>query len=144
MNLFLPLSQQITQALEAALPGARKAVLTTTNAATASVPASPETSQEQIASKVIPCPRTGNPAAMLIFADQARNEAELEDCARKMYSHYKQLNVHTWMLGTPQRLPDNDISCATFKVWPEREPIQELRPDEFDQQVDQLLEQHRS
>ena len=79
---------------------------------------------------------------MLVFADHAREEGELEDYARKMFNHYKRLNVPTWILGAPRRLPDNDISCATFQVWPERGPIREMRPDEFNRAVDHVIEKH--
>lgn len=142
-DLFLPVSEPLTKALEAGLratgrinqPPAQTSTATTT-------PQSPSLPQERVASKLIPCPRCNKPAAMLIFADHAKEEGELEDYARKMYSHYQQLNVPTWVLGAPKRLPDNDISCPTFRVWPERGPIQEMRPDEFNREVDQVMEKH--
>lgn len=143
-DLFLPLSEQLTAALEAGLRATGRmnqpSVQTSTRATTVSQ--SPPLTQERIASKLIPCPRCNKPAAMLIFADYAKEEGELEDYARKMYSNYKQLNVPTWILGAPKRLPDNDISSPTFRVWPERGLIREMRPDEFNRELDQVVEGH--
>lgn len=143
-EIFLPLSDQLSKALEAGLRASGRITQPTTQTTTTATkpPESPPLPQERVASKLIPCPRCGEAAAMLIFADQARDKGELEDYARKMYSNYKQLDVPTWILGAPKRLPDNDISCPTFRVWPKRGPIREKRPDEFNREVDGVLAKH--
>ncbi len=109
--LFLPLGKQLTAALEAATRAkGRPPIGTPVQMKT------PPASMERIPSTQIPCERCGKVAAHLIFADYAREVGGLEDCARKMYSIYKKVNVPTWVIGAPLGIPSDLTPALTLKV----------------------------
>ncbi|MEM9803853.1 MAG: hypothetical protein AAF959_01120 [Cyanobacteria bacterium P01_D01_bin.56] len=132
-QIFKPLSDQLTTALDAALGG--KGII---------VPPMPTAAgpAERIASTLIPCERCGAGVALLVFADRAHNEGDMEDYARKMYPRYKELNLPTWVVGPPLGVPSDNTQAMTSKVWPEREPLQRLSPNQVNKQLDILLDAH--
>jgi hypothetical protein len=79
--------------------------------------------------------------ALLIFADEAINQGGLEDYARLMYGQVKTLNVPTWVIGPPTG-NDLDEPADILKIWPEREMIQRLGPEEFNPLLDPLIQGH--
>ncbi len=136
-EIFLPISEKLTAMIEA---GTR---------AKGRPPSGPPTQvktppapMERIPSKHIPCERCGKVAAHLIFADYAREVGELEDCARKMYSIYKKVNVPTWVIGAPLGIPSDRTPAWTLKVWPERQEPQPMSPADFNAELDKMLDNH--
>ncbi len=95
-----------------------------------------------VKSEQIPCERCGAITAHLIFADNARNVGELEDCARKMYAIYQKVNVPTWVIGAPQDIPSDDTPALTMKVWPKRQAAKRLSPKDFNPKLDKILAKH--
>jgi hypothetical protein len=87
------------------------------------------------------CETCGASVALLIFADDAIDRGGLEDYARLMYPKIVELNVPTWVIGPtigsdppperPVALDADLIGADILKIWPERESICRLRPDEF-------------
>lgn len=78
---------------------------------------------------------------MLIFADDAKTPDRLEDYARLMYPTYSRVNLPTWVIGASfGNTPESP--AYILKVWPEREPVQFLRPDEFNPGLDRIQESH--
>jgi hypothetical protein len=60
-----------------------------------------------------------------------------------MYQQVAQMNVPTYVIGPA--LGDGplmDRPADTLKIWPEREAMQRLRPDEFNPLLDQLAQAH--
>ncbi|MBI1926535.1 hypothetical protein HYR99_20115 [Candidatus Poribacteria bacterium] len=97
------------------------------------------------------CETCGASVALLIFADDATDRGGLEDYARLMYPKVVQLNVPTWVIGPPiesepsPNSPADIPSCNSgqaLKVWPERESICQLRPDEFNPMIEELATTH--
>ena len=137
LEIFQPLSEQITTALDTALGSRGLSEVVPPAESTVS-----SDSDEIVASKLIRCPRSNSPAALLIFADTARTVGELEDYARKMYANYRQMNVPTWIIGAPLGIPGDRTPSLILKVWPERQPVQNMTPDAFNRELDALLERH--
>ncbi len=104
---------------------------------------SPPTPKEMIKSKLIPCERCGTMVAILIFAPEATDPGRFEDYARKMYAQYTHLNLPTWIIGPSLGSgPPMDRPADIFKVWPERIPMERLRPAEFNPLINQLATRH--
>ena len=76
--IFEPIGRELSNLLEQAVGGSSPPATSTDVHA----PKPPLKSIKQIASKLIPCPRGGRPAALLIFADDASEQGGLEDYAR--------------------------------------------------------------
>jgi hypothetical protein len=134
---FRPISEQLTAALEASLSGkGRTPISLPTQVQTPPAPV------ERIPSTQIPCECCGKIAAHLIFADCAREVSGLEDCARKMYSIYKKVNVPTWVIGAPLGIPGDHTPALTLKVWPERQEPQPISPADFNVELDKMLAKH--
>ena len=110
------------------------------DAGSVDIPPRPPEIKEMIESKLIPCERCGTVVAMLIFAPNATDPGHFEDYARKMYPHYNQLNVPTWILGPALgEGPLIERPADVLKVWPAREPIQRLPPWQFNCLLDQFV-----
>ena len=61
----------------------------------------------------------------------------IEDHARLMFPQVREMDVPTWGIGEPvgnDPLPERPADI--LKIWPEREPVQRLRPDEFNPVID--------
>ena len=140
-EIFQPLSEQLVVALEDALgivseqKGLLKPAFPTRD-----IPLS--SPQELIESQQIPCDRCGAVAAQLIYADTAQTIGELEDCARKMYALYQELNVPTWIIGAPQGIPSENTPALVMQVWPQRQAAQSISPNAFTPLLDTLLAEH--
>jgi hypothetical protein len=135
--LFDPLSRKITASIEA--------VLGTGELGNSAVPDSPRPVTEVIESKLIPCEKCGVNAAMLIFADDATEPSHFEDYARKMYTRCTELDVATWIIGSPKGpFKGSQTPTDTMKIWPEREPIKILTADNFNKTLDMFLDKHCS
>jgi hypothetical protein len=100
-------------------------------------------SHEVVESKMMQCERCDAGVALLIFADRATDHGGLEDYARKMYAQVKQVNLPTYVIGPPvgdEPLPERPADI--LKIWPEREPLRRLRPDEFNPILEALARAH--
>lgn len=135
--IFKPLAAELTQRLEAqsgpavAPPGG------------ASPSALPPSSGELVESKLMQCNRCGTGVALLIFAPEATDPGRFEDYARRMYGQVQQLKVPTYVIGPA--LGDGPLMerpADILQIWPERQPMQRLRPDEFNPILDQLAQTH--
>ena len=135
--IFEPIGKELSNQLEQAV-GKSSAPASSTDA---HVPKPPPKSIEKVASKMIPCPRCNRPAALLIFADNAKDQGGLEDYARLMYPKVVELNVHTWVIAPPEG-QGWDAVAQVLKIWPEREPVCRLTPDEFNLRLDRTIAKH--
>jgi hypothetical protein len=139
MAIFKPLALALTCQMEVAMGS------TAEGAGEVEPPSRPPQAKEVIESKLIPCERCGSVVAMLIFAPVATNPGRFEDYARKMYPQYSRLNVPTWIIGPALGAgPLIERPADVLKVWPAREPIERLRPAQFNARVDQLAMGHCS
>lgn len=103
----------------------------------------PEEPGEWVESKMMQCERCEAGVALLIFAARATDQGELEDYARKMYRQIKSLNLPTYVIGPA--LGDGplmDRPADILKIWPDREPVRRLRPDEFNPIIAVLAQAH--
>ena len=108
-----------------------------------SPPPRPAESLKQVASKLMQCERCGAFVALLIFADDATDRGGLEDYARLMYPKAVELNLPTWVIGPPiDSEASNDSPADILKIWPEREAIRQLCPDDFDPIIEALVTTH--
>lgn len=82
------------------------------------------------------CERCNSLVALLIFAEDATSHARFEDYARMMFPHYSKLQIPTYIIGPVLGLDETDVHAEILKVWPEREPIATLAPDEFNPRLD--------
>jgi hypothetical protein len=137
--IFKPLGLELTRQMGMAMGTAAE------GAGEVQPPPRPAQAKEVIESKIIPCERCGAAVAMLIFAPAARDAGRFEDYARKMYPQYSRLNVPAWIIGPALGAgPLMERPADALKVWPAREPIERLRPAQFNARVDQLATQHCS
>jgi hypothetical protein len=89
------------------------------------------------------CERCDAGVALLIFADEATDHGGLEDYARLMYLQMQATNLPTWVIGPPQGeepLPERPADIV--KVWPTREPVHRMWPDEFNPIIAALARAH--
>jgi len=100
--------------------------------------------QEKILSKLMQCETCKANVALLIFSD-ANDSGGLEDYARMMFPKIIEMDLPTWIIGemgpssTPMQEPAN-----IRKVWPEREPLFQASPDQFNPIIDTLMNSHCS
>ena len=135
--IFKPLAAELTSRLEAqggnmdVPPGMKPP----------SMP--PSSSGEWVESKLMQCEKCDAGVALLIFAEQATDHGGLEDYGRKMYAQVTQLNLPTYVIGPAWGDgPLMDRPADILKVWPEREPVQRLRPDEFNPIIEEMAKAH--
>ena len=103
----------------------------------------PSASPKRVATKLMQCERCGANVALLIFADDATDHGGLEDYARLMYPKVVELDVPTWVIGPPiESEPSPESPADILKIWPEREAIRQLRPDEFNPIIEALATTH--
>ena len=135
--IFEPIGKGLSARIDKALGGRSQ----TPDKEDPLTPEQPPVSIEKIASKLIPCERCGRPAALLIFADHAQDVGGLEDYARLMFAQINELDVPTWIIAPPQSLK-MDAAANILKVHPEREPVCQLTPDEFNIRLDRAIASH--
>lgn len=134
--IFTPLSTALTRQLDMATGG-------TGQGRQGTPPPRPSKPQHRVASKHILCERCGAIVAFLIFADHATDRGGLEDYARLMHAQVKRFNVPAWVIGPPTGTePEPERPTDILKIWPQREPIQRLSPDEFNPLLDPLMQEH--
>ncbi|MFC1716892.1 hypothetical protein ACFL6S_24710 [Candidatus Poribacteria bacterium] len=98
---------------------------------------------KRVATKLMQCERCGANVALLIFADDTTDRGGLEDCARLMYQKVVELNMPTWVIGPPiESEPSPESPADILKIWPEREAIRQLHPDEVNPIIEALATTH--
>jgi hypothetical protein len=123
--IFKPLGLQIARQLDIATGG-------TGADQWVDPPPHPAELPQRVATELIQCERCGANVALLIFAEHATDLGGLEDEARLMYPKVVELNVPTWVIGPPIESPPSPESPADIlKIWPAREPVYQLRPDQL-------------
>ena len=96
-----------------------------------------------VANKTMTCSTCNQPTAFLIFANEWKNEGDLEDTARVMYYQIRELNVPTWVIGEISGAGNPlDNSTIIKKVWPQREAMFESSPREFNAMLEGLDDEH--
>lgn len=105
-------------------------------------PAAVRSDGELVQSQLVPCERCGAPALHLVFANE--DGAGLEDCARMMHSRIAALNAPTWIIGPPLGLvgDPNERPANVLKVWPNREPVRRVKPEDFHAETQHLVTEH--
>ena len=135
--IFKPLGMELVRQLDRATGG------TGDEKSVSPPPRRPAKPLKRVASQLIQCERCGASVALLIFADDATDRGGLEDYARLMYPKVVELNVPTWVIGPPiENEPSPESPADILKIWPEREAIRQLRPDEFDPIIEALATTH--
>ena len=68
----------------------------------------------------------------------------MEDYARMMYRQLADRNLPAWILGCALTDPDEDPDAPSYamKVWPEKERIQLVTPDQILPEIDEAVENH--
>jgi hypothetical protein len=100
-----------------------------------------ETPDEVVENRLFPCETCNRTVAMVIYGDNATDEGRFEDYARGMYGAIRDHNVPAWIVGPPSS-PDPDADAEVLKVWPTREPIRRISPDDFNAMLDELVRSH--
>jgi hypothetical protein len=134
LAVFDPIARRMTEELEQAL-GKGKGVPVT--------PLPSPTSVQRVLKKLMQCEKCGEFVALLIFAEKAHSLGDMEDYARMMYREVTQYNLPTWVIG-PQvgTEPYPERPSDILKIWPSREPVRRLRPDEFNAEIGKLQKAH--
>ena len=134
--IFNPLGMDLARQVDLATGG-------TGEARWADPPPRPPDPPKGVASKLMQCETCGAGVALLIFADQATDRSGLEDYARLMYPQVAEQNVPTWVIGpTVGHGPPAEQPAEILKIWPAREPVRRLRPDEFNPIIEKLATSH--
>jgi len=134
--IFKPLGMELVRQLD-------RATGSTGGDTSASPPPRPAKPLKRVANKLMQCERCGAFVALLIFADDATDRGGLEDYARLMYPRVVELNLPTWVIGPPiEGEPSPESPADILKIWPEREALCQLRPDEFNSIIEALATTH--
>lgn len=78
-----------------------------------------------------------------MLAHGATDEDQFEGYARQMYPHHARHNMPAYLIGPAlgsgpmERRPANIV-----KVWPQRGPMECLRPEEFNPRLIELSKRH--
>jgi len=60
-----------------------------------------------------------------------------------MFPNVEEWNLPTWVIGPePKSASVLEQAALILKIWPEREPIRELRPDEFNPIIEKIRSAH--
>jgi hypothetical protein len=133
MEMLEPLCRKLTTLLEARHGESRPT----------SPPIRPLQPQGTLPCEEVRCDECGKIVAFLIFADEATDDGRFEDYARLMYPHYAHHNVPTYIIGP--ELGDGPMEhrpANILQVWPERRPMECLRPLEFNPRIEKLASEH--
>lgn len=106
-------------------------------------PPSPRDSGLWVLKELMPYEKCEAFVALLIYAEKARSLGEMEDYARMIHREVTQYNLPTWVIG-PQvgTEPFPERPADILKIWPSREPVRRLRPDEFNAEIGRLQKTH--
>ena len=92
-----------------------------------------------VPSKMLQCSRCDGFYAHLVFVDDAATRGDLENTARLMFSKIRELDLPTWIVGAPMERPvPEHVKAMILKVWPDRQDIEFMTPDEFNAVVESV------
>ncbi|KPX66583.1 hypothetical protein ALP66_200037 [Pseudomonas amygdali pv. photiniae] len=133
LKVFEPISEALTHRLETTLGRGRPTAL----------PVRLSEPRGQVPVEEVYCEVCNHLVALVVFADEANDLGQLEDCARMMYMHYAWHNVPTWLIG-PQYCggPIPQRRANVLQVWPQHGPLESLRPEEFNPRIEALATRH--
>lgn len=102
---------------------------------------------ELIESKIFPCDRCGEYVAIIYFTNtrEKLTKSDFEDFYRKIYTEVQQRNIPAWIIGSPvdpEATLEADTLTQTMKVWPERSDIYLSTANNFNPELDDLMENH--
>ena len=103
---------------------------------------SPKTCVE---SRVFPCETCDTITSMLIFADNATTDGDLENYARMMQEKIEELKVPTWIIGDESEniVNGEDLrKSLVMKITKKKRVIRIMTPDEIMEEVDRLMDNH--
>ena len=136
--VFQPLGLELMRQIDLALGQEEK-----TGAPWAEPPSRPPEPQEKIASTLMQCEKCRANVALLIFANRAEDQGELENYARLMYPKVAELDVPAWVIGPPSGDgPAFRQVSSILKIWPQREPVFRSCPDDFNPVIERLVTAH--
>ena len=133
-RIFEPIGLEISRQMEQAT-GAYS------NSGPTMPPTPPREPTEAVKTKLMQCPICNGFAAMLIFAPDATDTGRFEDYARLMYRDYASRNLPAWIIGPDLGLKTVELA-EILKVWPERESIQRLSPEQFNKNLRGITARH--
>lgn len=97
----------------------------------------------KIPSKILPCLKCNQIVVQLIFAENADNQALMEDHYRMVYPKIKEMNIESWIVGKEQIIRHQNIITYVMKVWPQKDEIAyKISFDEFNQKIKRLQNGH--
>ena len=98
-----------------------------------------------VPSKMLQCSRCDGFHAHLVFVDDAITAGDLENAARLMYSKIRELDLPTWIVGASMERPVLvQARAMILKVWPDRQDIRWMTPDEFNATLEAVECRHCS
>lgn len=103
---------------------------------------SPKTCVE---SRVFPCDTCNTVTSMLIFADNATTNGDLENYASMMREKITELKVPTWIIGDESEniVNGEDLrKSLVMKITNKQREIRVMIPDEIMDEVDRLMDNH--
>ena len=135
-EIFKPLGTELARLLDIATGGTGEDRWETP-------PPRPSEPLQRVATKLMQCETCDAFVALLIFADDATDRGGLKDCARLMYPKVVELQLPTWVIGPPvDSEPSPDSPAEILQIWPERNDMGQLRPDEFNPIIEALAAAH--
>ncbi|MDT3243888.1 hypothetical protein QNL30_25245 [Pseudomonas amygdali pv. morsprunorum] len=133
LKVFEPISEALTHRLETTLGRGR----------TTALPLRLSEPRGQIPVEEVYCDVCDDLVALVVFAEDATDLGQMQDCARMMYMHYAWHNVPTWIIGSQYGGgPISQPRANILQVWPQHGLLESLRPDEFNRRIEALATQH--
>lgn len=133
LEVLDPICKELTRILESVQGGGRPAPL----------PIRHPHPKGQVPCEEVRCEACGTMVAFLVFAPGATDDGRFEDYARQMYPHYARHNVPTYIIGPELgNGPMEHRPANIIKVWPQRGPMECLRPEEFNPRIIELTNRH--
>jgi len=97
---------------------------------------------QQVATSLQPCTHCHKDIALLIFGDYARDAAGLEAYARLMADLIERTALPTYVIAPPSDPGDLDSPALLLKVHPVREEPGLTTPDQWEQLIGRLSDEH--
>jgi len=137
--IFEPIGNELVKALEDAMVARGRPAAESMIPPPPPIPGRPK----QIGTKMFNCKKCGANVGLLIFANVGNDKSVLEDAAMIMHKKIIEFNVPTWVIGeiSGQGNPMKN-KAKILKVHPQREPVFEASPEEFNPMLEALEDRH--
>lgn len=133
LEILEPIYRKLTGILESVQGQGRPAPL----------PIRPARPYGKVQCEEVRCDACGKMVAFLVFVHDATDEGRFEDYARQMYPHYARHHVPTYLIGPALgNGPMEHRPANIVQVWPQRGPMECLRPEEFNPRIIELSKRH--